>query len=223
MASLELFNTRPLFVRRERCDGLDLPRPVRLLYASDLHLGYRWTRHLAGGLPRLARMLRPDGILLGGDLADSVRGLPDLARCVGALARFAPTFAVTGNHDRRAGLETVRAVLRDAGATLMTNPVAATRLSDLAGGARVLCAHDPAVFPEAADAGFDLVLAGHLQGGQCVLWRRGGKLYPGALLNCWTGDRFRLKRCTMLVSRGAGDSLPVRFNCPREVISVELN
>ena len=220
---LELFNARPLLVRRERIDGLDLPRTVRLLYASDLHLGHRWTRHLADEIPRIARTLRPHAILLGGDLADATRGLADLGRCVSELAAVAPTFAVTGNHDRRAGLETVRAVLRDGGATLMTNPVAASRLAELTAEARVLCAHDPAVFPDAADAGFDLVLAGHLHGGQCVLWRRGDLLYPGALLNRWTGDRFRLKRSTMLVSRGAADTLPLRWNCPREVICCELS
>lgn len=51
-------------------------------------------------------------------------------------------------------------------------------------------------------AGFDLVLAGHLHGGQLV--------------------RFELGPTTLIVSRGAGDSLPLRWRCPREVVLCEI-
>jgi predicted MPP superfamily phosphohydrolase len=77
-------------------------------------------------------------------------------------------------------------------------------------------------FPAAAAAGYGLVLAGHLHGGQCVLATRRRRLYPAAWIYRWHGLRFAEWGAVMLVSRGAGDTLPIRFNCPREVILCAL-
>jgi predicted MPP superfamily phosphohydrolase len=100
----------------------------------------------------------------------------------------------------------------------------ATRVEPAADGAgrRLLLAHDPAVFPRAAAAGFDIVLAGHLHGCQCVLWRRGERLYPGAFFYRWNGLRFTRGASAMVVSRGVADTLPVRYGCPREVVLCEV-
>jgi predicted MPP superfamily phosphohydrolase len=62
------------------------------------------------------------------------------------------------------------------------------------------------------------VFAGHLHGGQCVLAMHRERLYPAAWFYRWHGLRFAEGRAVLLVSRGAGDTLPIRFNCPREVI-----
>jgi predicted MPP superfamily phosphohydrolase len=86
----------------------------------------------------------------------------------------------------------------------------------------VLCAHHPTVFDHACAVGFDVVLTGHLHGGQFVLAERGGLLYPGALLYRYNGLRFERGGTTMLVSRGVHDTLALRWSCPREVLLVEL-
>ena len=85
---------------------------------------------------------------------------------------------------------------------------------------QVLCTHHPG--PPAARQGFDLILSGHLHGGQFVFYERGGKLYPGAFAYRWNGLRFQENGHTLLVSRGVRDTLPLRWNCPREVIVVDL-
>src|SRR5579872_6495692 len=90
---LELGASGPLLVRREGVH-LGLARPLRVLYASDLHLGRRWTRAVPGQLVRAAREAAPDLILLGGDLADNRQGLPALQECVRELAEVAPVHAV---------------------------------------------------------------------------------------------------------------------------------
>jgi predicted MPP superfamily phosphohydrolase len=89
-------------------------------------------------------------------------------------------------------------------------------------GARVLCAHFPSVFPAAAAAGYCLVLAGHLHGGQCVLATYRGRQFPAAWFHRWHGLRFAVGGTTMLVSRGVADTLPLRFNCPREVLVCDV-
>jgi predicted MPP superfamily phosphohydrolase len=55
-----------------------------------------------------------------------------------------------------------------------------------------------------------------------VFFERGGRLYPGAFLYRWNGLRFHENGSTLVVSRGVRDTLPLRWNCPREVILVEV-
>ena len=220
-----------LRVRHESINGWDLPSPVTLLYASDLHLNWPWSRGIARQLASIARRHRPTAILLGGDMLDRRRGLRHLPRVVRVLARIAPVYAMDGNHDVRVGTLAVRAAVEEGGGIWISEPIelggfqmiAETTTVGDASRKRLMCAHNPAVFPAAARAGIDLVLAGHLHGGQCVLLQRGEKLYPGCLFLRWTGPRFVRDRTTMLVSNGAGDLLPLRWNCPREVILCQLS
>jgi predicted MPP superfamily phosphohydrolase len=90
-------------------------------------------------------------------------------------------------------------------------------------GARLLCAHYPGVFPAAARAGYRLVLAGHLHGGQCVLATVKDRLYPAVWLHPWHGLRFTDGDASLLVSRGVADTFPFRFNCPREILLCEIS
>lgn len=225
---LEFGAVRRPGVRWERID-CGIAHPVRLLYASDLHLGHWWTRRVPQHLLDLAKTLAPDVILLGGDLVDRVRALPSFRTLVQALAMVAPVSAIAGNHDHRTGLAAVRAAVREAGAHwLPERPVKhplrieAELSPACTSEPRVLCAHAPAVFPAAAQAGYRLVLAGHLHGGQCVLATRRGRQYPAAWFHRWHGLRFRQGHSEMLVSRGLADTFPFRFNCPREVLVCEI-
>ncbi len=226
---LEVGASGALLVREEVVAGLGLAAPVRLLYASDLHLGALGSARVAVQVVEAARRSAPDAIVLGGDLADARRGLPRLRDCVRLLAVLAPVWAVAGNHDEAVGLGLVRGAVESGGGRWLHGGraegiAAGLRLDggladgDDFAGARVLCGHDPAVYPRAAEAGYRLVLAGHLHGGQWVLLRRRGRLYPGALVYRWNGLRFSEGGATLLVSRGAADTLPLRWNCPREVL-----
>lgn len=210
---------------------------LRILFASDLHLGLPWTRRAAGELVAAAEAHAPDLVLLGGDLVDGRRGLGALAACLGTLSRRRPVAAVPGNHDVTAGVRDVRKCVLESGGvwlpdrslTLRTAggvPVricGGTRLAAAEEAVNVACLHDPAGAGEAARAGFDLALAGHLHGGQCVLWESRERLYPGAWLNRWTGLRFTVGGLRLLVCRGLGDTIPLRLNCPREVIVCDLS
>ena len=233
---LEFGSTGPLWIRRERLEWPGLARPVSLLYASDLHLGGRWSRRVIAELLLAAERSSPDLIVLGGDLADSRRGLGYLESCVAQLCQVSPVWGLDGNHDRAVGVSCVRAAFESSGGNWLVDhrdevivesagPVRLDGRLDLDSvhaGARVLCAHDPAVFPQAVRAGYRLVLAGHLHGSQFVLAERNGKLYPGAWFFRWNGLRFSECGCTMWVSRGMADTLPMRWNCPREVLLCQL-
>src|SRR5262245_26447729 len=98
----------PLAIRRESV-CLGLRHPVRLLYASDLHLGHWWTRNVPAQLLNVSRRTRPDIILLGGDLTDRRTALGQLHACIRVLTALAPVAAIPGNHDERVGVPDLRA------------------------------------------------------------------------------------------------------------------
>jgi uncharacterized protein len=209
---------------------------LRILYASDLHLGLPWTRRVPADLAAAVRAAAPDVVLLGGDLVESARGLESLGRCVRDLGTHAPVAAIAGNHDRACGVARVRRCVIDGGATWLEDApldlpfrahalvrIAAGGAADVSAGAlNVCCLHDPRGVQAAAAAGFDLAFAGHLHGGQCVLFERGGRLYPGAWINPWTGLRFTVGALRLFVSLGMGDTLPLRFRCPHDVIVCDV-
>jgi len=226
--SLEIGAGRPLVVRRERLHHLGLGR--RILFASDLHLKKNGPQKVFEGILEIVSRERPDVVLLGGDLVDWRTGLSTLRELVGRISTLASVAAVAGNHDRWIGLSRVReAVLQSGGHWLDDKPFpwaeqcvayGSPDQPRLPGQCHVLCSHDPS--PPSARPGFDLILSGHLHGGQFVFYEYNGRLYPGALLYRWNGLRFHDGNRTLLVSRGVRDTLPLRWNCPREVIVVDL-
>ncbi|HET9219466.1 MAG TPA: metallophosphoesterase [Terriglobia bacterium] len=226
--SLEIGAHRPLLVRRERLTPMKLGR--RILFASDLHLHRDGPGHIVEGLLDIVLHEHPDVILLGGDLVDWRTGLPALREIVSSMVAVAPVAAIGGNHDRWVGLTRVREAVREGGGhwledePLLWAPGAAVYGSPesqrLRAECHILCSHHPR--PVASHHRFDLVLSGHIHGGQFVFFEHNGRLYPGAFLYRWNGLRFHENGTTLLVSRGVRDTFPLRWNCPREVIVVDL-
>jgi predicted MPP superfamily phosphohydrolase len=158
-----------------------------------------------------------------------------LQSLVGRLSRVAPVGAVAGNHDRWIGSASVRAAVLTGGGRwledapwFLTSDCAVYGSSEQpvqAASYHLLCTHHPAASALSSTAGrrFDLTLSGHLHGGQFVFFQRHGKLYPGAFLYRWNGLRFDDNDGkTLLISRGVQDTLPLRWNCPREVLIVDI-
>jgi predicted MPP superfamily phosphohydrolase len=228
LEKLEVGAWRPLLVRRESIPNFVLSK--RILFASDLHLQNDGPRNVVDGILDIVSRERPDVILLGGDLVDRRNGIEPLGNLIEGMTRTAPVGAVGGNHDRWIGIKLVReAVLCSGGHWLEDKPLHWTTNAVAYGtpeqkllpaDCHVLCTHDPR--PPAARCGFHLTLSGHLHGGQFVFFEYGGRLYPGAFAYRWNGLRFQQNGSTLLVSRGVRDTLPLRWNCPREVIVVDL-
>lgn len=88
-------------------------------------------------------------------------------------------------------------------------------------GFRLLLAHRPELIGLYEKNGIDLVLAGHAHGGQIRLPWVGGLYSPDqGFLPQYTAGTYQKGKCTMVVSRGLGDSIfPVRvFNRPELVV-----
>jgi predicted MPP superfamily phosphohydrolase len=94
-----------------------------------------------------------------------------------------------------------------------------------ADGPTLLLVHRPEAFPEAARLGFHLVLAGHTHGGQVALPIPGGRLNPARLFTRFHRGLYHHDehRSILYVNRGVGVAGPaIRFNCPREIATLEL-
>lgn len=225
---------RPVLVRDECCA---FGPPLDVLYLSDFHFTGR-SEARAEALLAQVRRLAPSLILLGGDYADTRAGLGPFGQFVQAAAGLAPVLAVAGNHDVFLGCELVRRTVVAAGAQwlegrsahfqlgpahalLVLGNYAAASVPARPGLLRLLVAHEPpagTLLPRTAD----LLLAGHLHGGQAVAWQRGPDLYPGRWLARWNGLRYQQNDATLLVSRGLGDTLPLRYRCPHELLRIRL-
>ncbi len=155
-----------------------------------------------------------------------------------------------GNHDHRVGADAVAAALEHRGIRVLRNEHVYLRRNGsgltLAGvddfdygqddlpralrGATsdhpwILLSHNPALLPQAAATGVDLVLAGHTHGGQVGLPRLNSLRRPERLrvpLRFRHGHD-RVGSTQIYISRGIGTVvLPLRVRCPAEIPVLRL-
>jgi hypothetical protein len=103
-------------------------------------------------------------------------------------------------------------------------PDLATALAEAPEGvALVLLAHDPDAFLDPAIERADLVLSGHTHGGQVRLPVVGAAHTQGThLTRQQPAGWFRRGRTRMFVSRGLGESIPLRFGVPPQAALITL-
>lgn len=226
---LEIGLNQPLHVREEHLSAR--PDACRLLYVSDIHLRRGRSDKLSRQVLDAAARCRPDAVLLGGDLVDRASELRTLRDLVGKLQNVAPVLAVGGNHDGYVGMNQVGDAVRHGGgqwihddAVRVTHRGRVITVSGPGtappadGHVRVLCAHNPRIWKTSRQAGYDLVLAGHLHGCQLVAYEYRDRLFPGALFYPYCFLSHQRGATRLVVSRGVSDLLPIRWKCPREVV-----
>ena len=219
----------------------------RILWISDLHFD-----QIDGLLERvlaLAADVERDMTVLGGDFCFD-HHITDIAaqraeRLARALLEQSPVYAIFGNHDYSPLAE----VLRRCGVTLLLNENAAIERRgqslrlvgvddchyfmahdlDVAmegvNGCdfKVLLAHSPELYAQAAAKGFDLYLTGHTHGGQICLPGGRAVVYSAAAPRKCIRGLWRHNQMLGYTSGGAGASgVPVRFHCPGEVALLTL-
>ena len=204
-----------------------------ILYLSDFHYN-RFGKSLAENISAEIDRLNPDIILLGGDYTDSKKGLPHFQRMMSSISRRKNIFAIPGNHDSRrirqtreiieAGngiwLQNRSATITSAGVTIRIDggrPNPSSIPPDLS----ILLLHRPIDVTNIAHH-YHIIFAGHLHGSQAVFWTRGKDLYPGRLVYTWNRLSATVGDCQYLISKGLGDSLPIRFNCRKDAILVQM-
>ena len=196
---------------------------------------------------------KPDIIVITGDIVDSRRtDLPVAVDFAEQAVQIAPTYYIPGNHEGRLDYKAISKALQNVGVIpLLDQAVTLTRNGDsihLLGlidencrpngtmadaldhlmaqteGFTVLLSHRPTFFDIYVQAGADLVLTGHVHGGQFRLPFLGGLYTPGqGLFPKYDAGLFAEGQTNMLISRGLGNSaFPFRINNRPEIVVVTL-
>ena len=229
---LEIGYNHPYEIRRylypfERASG------TTILYLSDLHYT-RFSKRQAENIAADINNINPAIILLGGDYADSGKGLQYFKQMITSIEPRKHIFAIAGNHDRMR-IQQVRKIIEDTHVTWLHDRSAIVKAGALTiridgnsparkpadADLSILCLHKPIDISKIAHH-YNLIFAGHLHGSQVVLWETPNGLYPGRLLYKWNRLSADLGHCRYLISKGLGDTLPVRYNCPKDAILVKL-
>jgi len=207
---------------------------TKILYLSDFHFN-RFGSRLVENVCAEIEKIDPAIVLLGGDYADSGKGLSYFKNMMKFIARYKTVCAIPGNHDvfRKKRLREIvgggngiwlqessaTVQLRDS--TIRIDSIRAPLQPDTADFS-ILLLHRPIDVTRIAHR-YNVIFAGHLHGGQAVLWSTGKGLFPGRLLYKWNRLSADFGNCRYLISKGLGDTLPIRYNCPKDAILVEIN
>ena len=215
---------------------------LKIVHLSDLHAA-RFGRDNKRLLKKTQEQ-SPDFIVVTGDIIHRYRE-KDIAvakRTVSQLAKIAPVYFVSGNHEMRSKRwRDLRDELRESGAIVLENEAVQTHGVNLCGvncaflkneklfevangahGCRILLAHKPEFISRYAMAGYDLALCGHAHGGQWRLpfthigiYSPGQGLFPRYISGVHTCGNMK-----QVISRGLGNSeCPLRlFNRPEIVV-----
>ena len=236
--------------RQIRVEEINIATPklasgrVTIAQLSDLHLGIMLGDGFLDQVIARLRALKPDIVVATGDIVDGQGDdLAELARHFRAYTPPLGAYAVTGNHETYAGLESALQFLREAGFTVLRGESAKAGGIVLAGvddpsatppgqhAARdarkalasvtaddfiVLLKHQPVVD---RDTPFDLQLSGHIHGGQIFpfvyLTRLVYRVHVG-LTELADGRR-------LYVSRGTGTwGPPIRLFAPPEITLITI-
>lgn len=217
-----------------------VPAPVdkTIVQLSDIHMGSVTGQHLRR-LVRITNSLKPDAVMLTGDLMDSWSGLSD--RTFDSLKEIeVPIYYVIGNHERYTGIKRVAELVGHTAMTWLRNESTewegmqiigiddsehSEQLSRVLSGIRVdenkfsiLLYHRPQEFEYAAQRGIDLMLSGHTHNGQ---------IFP---FNFVVRSRFprmkglhKIADSTLFVSMGSGTWGPsMRLGSRSQIVVIKL-
>ncbi len=220
----------------------------KILQLADLHIdGVDGLSEVVSGM---LCDLTADVCVLTGDYRFRVSGPHELVytrmeTILDSVSAPYGTFGILGNHD--AAEMAFR--FEELGVRMLINDAAEIRVGDdslwLAGvddpydyrchdlegalatvpedGFKVLLAHTPEMFGDASDSGIDLYLCGHTHAGQIRVPGIGHLVQNADCPRSYAHGHWTHGQMHGYTSAGVGCSmLPVRFNCPPEIVVIEL-
>ena len=223
---------------------LGLSDDVKIVQVSDLHNQFFGINQSV--LLKNIEACDPDIIVVTGDIVDSTHTSYSIAMdFVEGAVKIAPVYYVTGNHENRLHgdkLDKFYNDMRDLGVIFLDDTYVDMGSYCLAGIADsslesfdaypaftdekpvVMLAHEPDYVSLYQSLGADLVLTGHVHGGQIIIPGKGGLLSPDFTFfpELYEGMH-SYGSMTLIVSRGLGNSVaPVRINNFPELVVINV-
>ncbi|HYC85716.1 MAG TPA: metallophosphoesterase [Chryseosolibacter sp.] len=205
---------------------------------SDIHLWYS-TRVLTA-LRSIVAETDPDIIVLTGDYYDIPAGARNFREFLLSISRRHLVIFIRGNHDSIYGSNVSGLLAGIPNCVCVEDSV--FRYRSKAGhfynitswknrkslpapdnDVNIALIHNPERIKEKELSNISLILAGHLHGGQFIFFTsRDNSHFPGNLLYRHCTDRKQIGNTTLIVSKGLGDTLPLRWNCQKEIVRITI-
>lgn len=218
---------------------------TKIVFASDLHIKPYEKLRLTRTIDKINEQ-KADIILLGGDYVNGHKKgnsmtIQEIAKELSKLNSKLGTFAVIGNHDGWQGKDETVFALKAEGINVLDNEnkkagnITIAGVDDMQTGNPdiekslnnaqepiIFLSHTPDIFPS-VPYNVNLTLAGHLHCGQIRFPIIGAVTMPSKYGKRYAEGLIIERERKMFVSRGLGCSiLPVRFNCPPEIVVIEF-
>jgi len=223
---------------------------LTVAHISDLHIGKHIDLDFQRQVIERTTQMQADMIVISGDIVDDETYLPQLADLLCPLTARYGAYFILGNHDLR--IKDVRALRKLLTTAGMIDLGGRWQWVDVSGGRfviagnefpwitpaadmsncpthldqqhlfRLLVAHTPDQIDWAREHDFDLVLAGHMHGGQIRFPLIGPIVGPSRHGTKYASGTFYEPPTVMHVSRGVCGLTPIRLNCPPEISKLTL-
>ena len=212
----------------------------KIVFISDLHIA-KYDKARLVRIVNAVNELKPDLVLCGGDFIKGHNGKTTLQieEQSEVLKKIkAPIVTVLGNHDSWYDKYRVKTALEKIGITVLMNSNTKIGNLSIAGvedlqtsvpkvdaalentdSPRILLSHSPDIYYDVKQD-VDLILAGHVHGGQVQFPFIGAIVCPSIYNTKFSGGDYKETQNRMIVTRGLGTSiLTVRFfNIPEIVV-----
>ena len=222
---------------------------LRVVFVSDFHIRPNGQKRLQK-IVNLVNKQNPDIVLSGGDFVNGYREketmpIEEIASGLNKIKSKYGFYTVLGNHDWDFDGVKISKVLQENGIKVLANSNSKidtsigtiyiagvedlkTRTPDIEKALEntenptILLTHSPDVFPKVL-LGVNLTLAGHVHGGQVRIPLWGAVLIPSKYGNRYSMGLIEETGRKIIVTKGIGTSiLPVRFNCPPEIVVIDF-
>ena len=214
----------------------------KIVFVSDFHIS-KFERYRLKKIVKLINKQNPDLVLSGGDFIKGHNGKQTLSieKQAEELKKIkAPFITVLGNHDGWYDKYRVKKVLENNGITVLLNSNTKFKNLYISGvddfqtgipdidaalkntsSPRILLTHNPDIYYDIED-NIDLILAGHVHGGQVKIPFIGALIVPSVYGPKFAEGFINDGKNTMFITKGLGTSiLPVRFLSVPEIVVIE--
>ena len=218
---------------------------LSILLLSDLHFHGTPSRAFFDVVfDKLLAGPQPDLVILAGDFVDTDEHHAWVEPLLGRLTAKEGKYAILGNHDKHHGPERLQQELTDAGYLVLRN---GWREATIRGERCVLIGHEgpwfrpepdlsqaprdvfrlcishtPDNFYWGQDNGVNLMLCGHVHGGQIRVPVIGSIFVPSVYGRRFDMGVFEQNNTVMVVGRGLSGKEPLRFRCHPQVLRLTL-
>lgn len=222
---------------------------LKVVFVSDFHIRPNGQKRLQK-IVNLVNKQNSDIVLSGGDFVNGYKEketmpIEEIVSGLNKIKSKYGLYTVLGNHDWDFDGVKISKVLQENGIKVLANSNSKidtsvgtiyiagvedlkTRTPDIdkalenTENPTILLTHSPDVFPK-VPLGVNLTLAGHVHGGQVRIPFWGAILIPSKYGNRYSMGLIEETGRKIIVTKGIGTSiLPVRFNCPPEIVVIDF-